>query len=1627
MPNTDIINTVLPKQEEPGPSLLSVGRVEEVPFNPNPTLLAPSPPIDITSTSLKSPAVQALTSVVGTSKGMPTEGADAAAGMDAVYASDKADRDATKNQLVSDALTSPVLAPSERITEARRIDGEPTSRTYGTIYADQSFLKEKSLEVLDVLRDDLDVDVKDKENKQVMLNILEVPAQDNVHDSWSSLMNTPLNNTIPIPGSPEWDENVVKMSRPLNDFLVRTSDMAKEAWSAAEVKSREDFPDRWARFDANGELDTTTLKDLVSWVELIPTDSSQDVDAARIVLELIDEQELSAASVAELEQRYGKDWEPRFYAYMTKEIGVDLGALLLANRIPGLKDKLFAEKGAAFSSRVAAVLHRAAVISVGGTSVEALARDYVDQPMTDEEVASELAVRAIGSVVGEGLIRSVVTALRTGVKAGKGLVNIVVDRAAGVADRMGLPLFEAPTMAKVRAGAVEVSPTLSTVVRASINTQASEDAKVMASKVSKEVAAGNAAASRDLVNGNPELLPLQATGVVKTTVREQPTRDAVAAQIHIEKLQAKIKKTKSAKLKESMEQKVTELLPVAAAREITTGARLADNVLMGDAVGFRIMGEVGSKESAVEDMFITHIYGDTFAHRTLAEVPKEQNAIVKFMRGARIAEGSDHLPHSEVFKDQFDVYNLNARMNKNLQKMLMAPFKGLNKKSTNKVTSVLEDGHTKETLFTRDQLGFKGLNEAEKETYYASRKAMDMTWLVHDSALVDQLNAQGARSYKGVPVNITKPAGPNGKVSIKEIDTGAGETLFTRSDVSLSELTEITSVLQYHKGYIPIIYKHRKFHVTRMDMDTGEVGRTHTMARQSQAIHMAKRKQAEEAGNVVWTASAWDANTATGNVRIPQKGMSIIDMTPEGKVNDVKAAIDNLRDVTGGKFKDEQLLMVLNNLDMSTLKVNHAAGRKVRLKGPTDKPAKQVESLEAMANYMSEVSYQKNIGDWRIYARKVFSDEYASVLDSTKHWLDKSAVVRDGSPLSRDAIHMQDKMRVFLTAKSTTEKFIDNKVQEIITHTHNKHPYVADVFSLIPSFATFNRAARGSVAFTKLGFFSTSQLLVQGQQATFAMVARPLHAPGGLTDFFKVLGAITAKRVPGGKGSAESVRVLEALERSGYAADLSTTDVVESLMGYHNLVTNGFTRTLGKAARSPFTAGEAINRILSFTTARREALSEIEKGVLKGVDGKTFKGAIDGPEFLRIVTNKAKATALDMTRAGQLPLLSGFGASTLQFKQVLPKMLNMFLTPTLNRGQKFSIAATMFGLYGYQGIPLLADAISWVDDAVNLASDDPSKTDNFSRRIRAIGEESVEIIKHYPNEDISAMGYDVEQVLKIVDKGIVNATYPEIDLVSRISMGLFIHDAAKSMSPADVVPFFDLVRDVVDATDRLGVRNTLMGFMEVTHKMTSRGMSLDDALKDTYADKQGLIPEALGGNRSGESLVLETTKQVGQVFSTVGHFATVMENMREDSNIPLPNLRDSSPIETDRDLYIVGSDKRVLSDAVITNSSLVLQVLGITPASITQFHRENTLRIEITQRYTDWYAKQKEAYLTAGSISHKKRIQSETIAMTQDVATFIHGEELPDGIIPTNATLSIPAAFMAAEVKQNEIQRNRKH
>lgn len=678
-----------------------------------------------------------------------------------------------------------------------------------------------------------------------------------------------------------------------------------------------------------------------------------------------------------------------------------------------------------------------------------------------------------------------------------------------------------------------------------------------------------------------------------------------------------------------------------------------------------------------------------------------------------------------------------------------------------------------------------------------------------------------------------------------------------------------------------------------------------------------------------------------------------------------------------------------------------------------------------IAEYLENIAFKAGMSDWRIHAINRFKEIYVGgnaqrqVLGDNVPWyapiseegssdaFRKGNLVRFNNIWIREAKQMQKWLMRSITYKTTPERWFDRFIDTTVANWHRSpvasQRAAAQILEnrFFPSLTRLIGGGRAVSGATKLLFFNVGQFIVQSSQVVptlgTALFTRPHIIGPAIADMITAIGVAARERSEAiflfknvakiyGKKKAP---IVEAMRISGWFEDLTVTDIpqISGITGSHySKLRNTFQEsvlptsvTLGKkiynAGTAFFKAGEGTNRLFAFSLVRREFIDRIQRGgrPVLGFDGKPFKVSdIDSPEFIREVVNKAKTTALNMTRPGQLELFSGLGSLVFQFKQVLPKSIRIFTVNDLTPAEKFGAAAAYVGFWGFSAIPLLHDLITFTEASYwrFVAGKEPNEREFISNWMR---EHSMELAQYaWATEKSLAVrwGIDREFLSDLINKGSVFAlTDGEVNIVNRIALGKFISDMVDNMEPQDSIVFFSVITDTWQAFTDAGDNPNIIS-----------------ALEDYYR-----------GGLTGYEAANSVLKNFGRVISSAGYVSRFIENLDQDKYDPNFNpgaVRMGLEEETIKSSS--GRDTGVLLEGVGIFGKLRLHqfLLGLTPGPVVseleRVKRERTYRTALRE-FMDLRARK---YARLNTPDARLKLLAETISEIEDVYPLVAGMQL---------------------------------
>lgn len=1413
------------------------------------------------------------------------------------------------------------------------------------------------------------------------------------------------------------------------------------------------------------EGNALTYKEILTFIDPIPYENSIDVDFGVFMADVMEgDNPFSNPQFTEaMVSKYGPLWKLRFTAFAVKEVGVDLGILFLAASQPAIGALMFPKIGekvtkfASLAVRFRAVLLRALAVGTGGGAVAsginlALGREA--------DFAREFGIRTVGELGGEALVKTIVLGLR----AGKGILKGISSGTVKMAEAAGLKVHTREVARMASLESLQKSSLGAAIIKASIALDTREFKKFatlvgeaidnpqnleLRKSVSELI--GIDEASMDILLPLADQIfkaELKNIRTIEEAVITQTLARAQAALAKLEKTVPKLK-TDKARLKgearlEKARQIVKELGDKASATsKLTTGSFMADLVLQSKAVGFRIIGEQTAKQRGVFNEFLTVINANEYTSRPEVIVEDISQSLAekalkflnpftytKQMKKVLLLTEPDNYAFGQAAKDAFDAINARNKIAKSFQRMMDLSIRGLNNKSQTKVFKIIQEGAEKERFYGPDELLGFGLNSAEQDSYYAMRKTLDMAHFTMDNSLVKELRSKGVMAFRDGAVNVirkptkgklTKEQIKDGFVYVEEVNATASRKPF-KGPVKESELSTLQSVLPAHEGYIPIIYKNARYQVSIANLKTGTVSRRIVSPRMSDAKKAAETLQRQAGKNEAVIFSTFDDIGGTSQVGFFNKSFQLFDILDESSA---KAIQKNL----GDDVDADIIRIVLRELDLQNLKKRFVGSRAPgssladpALKLPSGARALLLPAREAIAEYLQSAANRAGMADWRAFAIKNFQREYKHLINKGVPWHDPKAVPSLSESLgslkaageARQARQHQKWLLRIISGKTTPEKMVENFLQGKIFQLLDSPSVAARTAGMLmdrmvlPKILTTGlNATRGLVSISKLGLFSTAQILVQGSQAAMTIGSRPIDATLGMKDlFFAAVGHLARKTNPKIKLGKETEQLLQDIRQSGYVADLDTSDFMTMLRSPQQPITKALHR-INQIGFVPFRTGEGMNRLIAFAANRRAMTREAINGTLLGLDGKPFKGTVSDAEFLRLVTNKAKITALNMGKAGQLESLSGIGSVIFQFKQVLPKAMHVFETSELTARQKFGAGAAMIALWGPTAIPFLPDLVAFGDWTVRYFSDTPTTrdgdkiTDNvqyFTSIARDATKTMVDYLSDITPEELQRRGLNAKSYDRLFRKGLINAaTDGEVDVVNRIGLGRFIQDQFETAQNwGDLIVGISVVMDIADAAEKTGVTRLINPFtwMElISGKRTAAelfGRPID-----------GSVPENIGF----------AMKEFGQAFAYLGSIARFTTNVNQTVLGVDLNKQQFSPFFDPRSTNFFTTTTGNVTGIAVTKGRLFQLLFGLTPGPLVDEFDFRNLQKLYLDKADEFRKEQNSKFLSAPSNSKRLQIIAETAEQLGGMKSLLQAQGIKDPF-PNDFINSVSQSFL---------------
>jgi hypothetical protein len=697
------------------------------------------------------------------------------------------------------------------------------------------------------------------------------------------------------------------------------------------------------------------------------------------------------------------------------------------------------------------------------------------------------------------------------------------------------------------------------------------------------------------------------------------------------------------------------------------------------------------------------------------------------------------------------------------------------------------------------------------DAYYATRNMLDATHMLVNDAAKSQAHARGMRMMElpnGVRVRVdtsdratnfgvkartlegetitwtaaTKKAGEFKLVKAAEEDV---EEFFALTNTQFESIVKDFSatdvVIPYVEGYIPRNYK-QKWAITALNKDrTGQfkAARLFTASTYHSGAKKLKRLK-EKGGDTEYILSRRDAGTQDVAYSSDFAGnLSVMSKEQMGEVVNV---------LKKAGFKDDELdAFTQVNGYYSYKRTPWLMDREKHLIDvDTGKPAEIAPAFDALSRYFDSASEFVGHAEWNDRLVTWFKERYGKYIPQGRDWeapLAKTSSLSVEDDLWNEAIAVQGQLKRVHGLRSDlqlkTERWAESVADRFLRPGKNRaNNFAIEQAESALKFMGYGwvNKAKGVTAIAKLGLWNISQVFVQGSLVlnevglALGTKAGAKVLTQGTRDFAEVMAPNAFREILYSKNGQH---LNQLLIKTGIVEELDWADAARALT-----VTGRWRNVFGKAINksvAPWKLGEKIPRIFSFVVERRALIDQINKGQ-SGI----FKAAdIDGDEFLTVVTERALATAHNMSRFNQPAMARGLAGVPLQFKQfALHQFRTMTNTKDYSPAQLATLWATYIGAFGLSGIPIFWDVALMGEDVVADVTNTPTTVGVTESLI----DDAAKTLSR--SKDLESIKF----WKRFVKKGGFNAaTEGELDIANRVALGmLFSHYSSNT-------PVYDLV------------------------------------------------------------------------------------------------------------------------------------------------------------------------------------------------------------------------------------------
>ncbi len=999
----------------------------------------------------------------------------------------------------------------------------------------------------------------------------------------------------------------------------------------------------------------------------------------------------------------------------------------------------------------------------------------------------------------------------------------------------------------------------------------------------------------------------ETIGTISTTV---PVRD-IGSQ-----LKTAMQSDKAGSLGHIFDMSDSEITAATMARQPS----LKEQVLL-NGVGNRIIGEKVARQTDVDktlEYYFNHgtqtvamrkgeFLGDTSLFRAKDWVLDPRNTI------------------GDVADNLYDVSNAVRTRETALLAAQKVAFKGLKTPVRNEVLSVRvkhSEMAEKDTNFvvTQATLEADGLTPDQQDAYYAVGKLLDFSALLTEQSALQSATQKGLKQLHGRrTVQVVKhlDGEDQGAVMVKDIQ--GGEPFAVHN----SELSDVTTIMGYRKYHVPRRADQANYLAGTLDSVTGKLEiSTASQYHGEIADHVTKMDTELKGSGKV--AFYYRTNTGEGssNFGVGSSSASALDVLDDAGIAAMKEALKK-----GGRpdITDEELAGIrlgFDNVTFGSITSQKVAGKRglEGLKTVTGEAFAYKPDSDAITQHLMEVAAVQG-KDFRLNTISKFKKEFKDVLpDPNGDWDQPIVNVLGKSQMAERAKSVQDFIRKSIFNETSYGKSYRNSIDafaeglrakggtsKAMVDGIEKMPVLGAFFKQTRDGTVFMRKADSLIVFAgNLGSFITqlapSVAMIVGAKA----ITNPTHLAKG---WGNLLGALAIKAGGGKAMPKEAHAALRSLRQSGLISDVSLDDMAYKAYGQSS--------TLYSKAMFFVQKGEEMNKANIWMVIREEMKDLANKGNLKGITRDLTAADIDSPEFIQMVSTKAKQLHLDMSPSGRLGLTSGAGATLFQWSSPVIKTHTMFFAKDLSGTEKFGAALGLFSFYGLSAIPFLGTGLFLMDKAGsaftgNEEIDEATMATDMTNNIA----------KHLVDEVGDLAGFTAEQkkfYTDTVKKGLVSTlSGNDIVLYQKMSMALFSKSvmANNVQDPLDSIPVISVMRKAAESSANI---YEMLDNLYAVYTMTPEEAAKEGTQVSSAMQKKIELRRFMG----------EVLDEVGNVVPGIGRIADVLNNNPETRRYLNPNTENLPSTG-----FITRSGKRIETGENVDTRQQMLLLFGIVPAPV---------------------------------------------------------------------------------------------